>query len=307
MQMNEVVKLTKLTKKAIRYYEEKGLISTSVNSNNGYKNYSQKDVDDLRVIAFLRNIDMSIEGIREYIKFPEKRRITFKRHLTQIDNRINDLVTIKEVISSALNEESIDFYKLNSYLINKQIMNKNYVLKRLASLFPDAYGKFIIMHFGPFMNEPLDNEEKQKAFNEIVEFLDSTDDIDFPKEFVFQLNQIDKKELIEQFSNMDYNLKERCNIDPENREEIEKLRTEIKYRLEKQYSIENKAEYQKSRQTANQLRKVLETSGYYEKFVNNLKIISQSYREYTERLEKINKTLGLEYDEQGNIIINKRK
>lgn len=305
MKINEVVKLTGLTKKAIRYYEKKDLIFPDVNDENGYKNYSQKDIDSLRKIAFLRNIDLSVVAIRKYLKFPDEREKILREHVGGLDNKINQLETIKEVTNCILNEKSTDFYTLNSYLINQQIMDKDFVLRRLASLFPNAYGKYIIIHFGSFMNEPLDNEEKQKAFDEIVEFLDSVDNIDFPEEYLEYLNKIDETELVDKFSNINSKLKELSNINHENPKEVERLKSEVGSYIKKQYSSEYSEEYHKMKQLRDQLRKALEESGYYEKFTKNLKIISKTYREYSEKSEKINEVLGLEYDEEGNIVMKR--
>ena len=38
--ISEVVKLTKLTARTLRHYEEKGLVSSSRRGNNGYRYYS---------------------------------------------------------------------------------------------------------------------------------------------------------------------------------------------------------------------------------------------------------------------------
>ncbi|WP_432409208.1 MerR family transcriptional regulator [Wukongibacter sp. M2B1] len=305
MKINEVVKLTGLTKKAIRYYEEKELIFSNVNSENGYKDYSRETIEDLKVIAFLRNIEMSVIEIKKYLDFSNERERILRKHLEHIDNKMNHLETVKEVIKRALNEKSNDFYKLNSYLVKKQVVDNDFVLKRLASLFPDAFGKYIIIHFGSFMNEPLDTEEKQIAFNEIIQFLDSIDNIVFPDKYVEYLNQINERELIEGFRNIDNKCKEWSNINPKNKNEIEELKKEFESYVKMQYSIEYQEQYQEMKRIREQMRKSMEESGYYNKFIKNLKIISRSYSEYIERLEKINRTLGLEYDDEGNIIMNK--
>lgn len=305
MKINEVVNLTGLTKKAIRYYEEKGLIFSSVNNKNGYKDYSRETIENLNVIAFLRNIEMPVIKIKEYLNFSTERERILRKHLEHIDNKMSQLETVKEVINRVLNEKSTDFYELNSYLINKQVVDSEVVLKRLASLFPDAFGKYMIIHFGSFMNEPLDTEEKQIAFNEIIQFLDSIDNIIFPDKYVKYLNQIDEIELIEKFSNVDNKLKELSNVNLENKNEIEELKKELESYVKMQYSTEHQEQYQEMKQIREQVRKSMEESGFYNKFTKNLKIISKSYREYLERLEEINRTLGLEYDDEGNIIINK--
>jgi DNA-binding transcriptional MerR regulator len=51
MKINDVEKITGLTQKAIRLYESKGLINISRDAN-GYRNYSDKDVEALKNIRF---------------------------------------------------------------------------------------------------------------------------------------------------------------------------------------------------------------------------------------------------------------
>lgn len=63
MKINEVVKITGLTKKAIRLYEERGLI-TVVRSENGYRDYSEQDVKILEQIKLLRTAGVSIIDIK---------------------------------------------------------------------------------------------------------------------------------------------------------------------------------------------------------------------------------------------------
>ena len=63
MKINEVVKITGLTKKAIRFYEERALI-TVCRSENGYRDYSEKDIKLLEQIKLLRTAGVSITDIK---------------------------------------------------------------------------------------------------------------------------------------------------------------------------------------------------------------------------------------------------
>ena len=57
MKINEVEAAVGVTKKNIRFYEEEGLISPSREPGNGYRSYSQADVERLRRIKLLRKLD----------------------------------------------------------------------------------------------------------------------------------------------------------------------------------------------------------------------------------------------------------
>ena len=63
MKINEVEKITGLTKKAIRLYEDRGLI-TVCRSENGYRDYSENDVIILEKIKLLRTAGVSITDIK---------------------------------------------------------------------------------------------------------------------------------------------------------------------------------------------------------------------------------------------------
>lgn len=47
MLLNEIIKEVGITKRAVKYYEEKGLLSVDKDSN-GYRNYSMQDVKTLK-------------------------------------------------------------------------------------------------------------------------------------------------------------------------------------------------------------------------------------------------------------------
>lgn len=66
MKINDVEKLTGLTQKAIRLYESKGLIHIA-RGENGYRNYSQKDIESLKQIKLFRSVGVSIADIKLFL------------------------------------------------------------------------------------------------------------------------------------------------------------------------------------------------------------------------------------------------
>lgn len=66
MKINDVEKITGLTSKAIRLYESKGLINI-IRDANGYRNYSDSDIETLKTIKSLRSIDISVSDIKLYL------------------------------------------------------------------------------------------------------------------------------------------------------------------------------------------------------------------------------------------------
>ena len=68
MKINEVEAAVGVTKKNIRFYEEEGLITPSREPGNGYRSYSQADVERLRRIKLLRKLDVPLAEIREMLE-----------------------------------------------------------------------------------------------------------------------------------------------------------------------------------------------------------------------------------------------
>ena len=63
MLINEVCKECNLTKKAVEYYTEQGLIQPRI-TENGYRQFSETDALKLKRIAVLRGLGFSVPEIR---------------------------------------------------------------------------------------------------------------------------------------------------------------------------------------------------------------------------------------------------
>lgn len=64
----KVCKVLDVTRDTLRHYEECGLLMPTQNQKNGYKYYSIADLEILRVILFLRAIDIPIKDIPKFIE-----------------------------------------------------------------------------------------------------------------------------------------------------------------------------------------------------------------------------------------------
>ena len=66
MKIKEAEERTGLTRKAIRYYEENGLIHPT-QKENGYKDYDSRAIQRLLIIKKLRLLDFSVTEVRLYL------------------------------------------------------------------------------------------------------------------------------------------------------------------------------------------------------------------------------------------------
>ena len=67
MLLNEVIKEVGMTKRAIKYYEEKGLLSVK-KDDNGYRNYTKEDVEILKKISIYRKLSIGIDDIKKLLE-----------------------------------------------------------------------------------------------------------------------------------------------------------------------------------------------------------------------------------------------
>lgn len=71
MLVNEILKEVGMTRRAIKYYEEKGLLSIKKDTN-GYRNYTDEDVKVLKKISVYRKLGISIEDIKKLLANNDK-------------------------------------------------------------------------------------------------------------------------------------------------------------------------------------------------------------------------------------------
>lgn len=64
MFINEVEHIVGLSKKSIRYYEENGLLTPKRDNNNRYRIYTEEDIKKLKIIKFLRELDIPIRDLK---------------------------------------------------------------------------------------------------------------------------------------------------------------------------------------------------------------------------------------------------
>lgn len=303
MLINEVCSLTGLTKKAISYYEEQGLIKTKKNAS-GYREYTIEDVSILNEISLYRKLDIGIKDIKVILKSKDKKKILNdviqEKHKKEIQIKMQKTY-LDQILNNDFNEELIK--ELNDELIEIEKNNGEFIRKELLRAFPSGLGRYLAYHFSPYLNEPLDTLDKYKAWLEIVEFLDNVQDIKIPKciEIIYgsmtderckQLNDGVRNEIE---SMMDakgeeleaYKKKILENIDKQNDKSLLKIMNPF-YKFKKE------------------INEFYNNSGYYDIFLPNMKIISNSYREYHDKLTEFNelicKELGIKYDENMKIV-----
>lgn len=165
MLINEVCKECNLTKKAVEYYTEQGLIQPRI-KENGYRQFSETDALKLKRIAVLRGLGFSVPEIRTILE--NDSRTAIYDVLNRKEFEIVELQTKQALIKQLA--ESGDWEHIEGQV--EALQNKQSILNRILDKFPGFYGKFACLHFAPFLGEAIATEEQRDAFETIIRYLD---------------------------------------------------------------------------------------------------------------------------------------
>ena len=170
MLINEVCKECNLTKKAVEYYTEQGLIQPRI-TENGYRQFSETDALKLKRIAVLRGLGFSVPEIRTILE--NDSRTAIYDVLNRKELEIVELQTKQALIKQLV--ESGDWEHIEGQV--EALQNKQSILNRISSR-SDFVKKFI-EQFPPTKAQSTKNgcafslpspysEERRRAASEAV-------------------------------------------------------------------------------------------------------------------------------------------
>lgn len=282
MLINEVCKVCKLTKKAIEYYEEQRLVQPQL-LENGYRDFSESDIERLHKVAILRKLGLSVSEIQTVLN--DNTQSALYSVSTKKSLEIEALKAKQELAQKLAQNQNWEYVRLQLESLEK----KQSILERLIDLFPGYYGKFVSLHFSLYLHEPIVTKEQQEAFETIIAFLDSVD-FDIPTDLQKYLDEVTK--------NFDENFV--VNISEKMDKAVhapEKYIADNREALEQYFAFKQSDEYKNSPAYRLQefLKKFNSTSGYYDTFIPAMKQLSKSYREYHMALETADKVFVEEF------------
>ena len=289
MLINEVCKKCSLTKKAVEYYIEQELICPTV-QENGYRNFSEKDAERLKKISILRNLGLSITEIR--VVLSDRNAIALNEVAAKKKLEITALEEKQKLIQELVNNQ--DWEYVHDKL--QQLEKKQSVLERLQNVFPGYYGRYVCVHFAPYLNDPVVTNEQQEAFNTVIEFLDHAS-FDIPDDLQKYLDEVLSETATRWENGIDgFAGKVSSNIN-EAVQNPEKFLEDNREILENYMAYKESDEYKASDtyRLEKSLRQFGRVSGYNDIFIPAMCRLSKSYQEYHVALERADKKLVREY------------
>ena len=270
---NEVQNKTGLTRKAIEYYEEKGIIDP-VRLENGYRDYSEKDVEILEKVALFTKLGLNLKEIREII-FDEGNLssvLRTRQYELSVEEKKKEIL---EMIVKGADKSEIDEKVKNLEMTDT-------IYKKLVNVFPGYYGQMFFSAYKPFLNEPLEDDGRAD-FEKFVGYLDSLPEFnltDEEKEYLDKISAGFDMDTLEEIN--------RSKIDAvsNSKEWLEENR-EIIDEYEK---YKNSDEYKNSeiKKLQDKLTKYMTDNNYYEVAIPLIRKFSPSYNEYYRKLIKAN-------------------
>lgn len=112
MQIGELARLTGVSRRSLRYYEQQGLIHAR-RDDNGWREYDESSVDRVRTIAELITTGLTIEGVKELapcldihdpdhcddLDLPVR---TYRSRLAVVDERLSQLQHTRQRLAHRL-------------------------------------------------------------------------------------------------------------------------------------------------------------------------------------------------------------
>ena len=277
MMIKEVQELTGLGRKAIEYYQQKGLINPAV-LENGYRDYSQEEADTLRHIALLRALDVPLEEIRALLSGGKSPDALLRERQSDTDRQQRKTRLMEEYAKTGPTED------LKSKL--DALGREESLAKRFFRLLPGYFGQMLLYNFAPFLEDPAASEAQEKAFEEAVSFLDSLPPLLLPPDLAEAAESAAEDLSLDVMLEMQQG-KRAALRDPEGwykeHEDMIKAYGQMKQTEEYRNAPVVRA--------GALLKAYFEETGYYERFIPLMRRLSPAYDEYYREILRANTIL----------------
>jgi len=120
MRAGELAEAAGVNRETLRYYERRGLLDTPERSPGGHRLYDDQAVTTLRVIKAAQRLGFTLEEVADLIEAGRRRgrdarlQVRAAAKLAEVEQRIGDLVTIRENLRAALDAGCDDLHQCAS-------------------------------------------------------------------------------------------------------------------------------------------------------------------------------------------------
>lgn len=290
MRIAEAAAAVGCTQRAIKFYEEKGLLTPVARSENGYRDYSAEDISRLHEIQAYRKLGIGLADIRRLLSGDAQTllREILERKRAEADAQQQEIAALAAYLTrhnaQAL-DEAVDF---------------DSIADAMRAQLPGFFGGYLAAHFAPYLRIRITTPEQQDAYRRILAFWD---DPKLRLPLSFRASMLLSR-LVPQMpaGAMDAQIQAMLNPSEEAyaRMREQTLRT---VRMRKNPLVH----YSPGEVMKRRMMRALKDCGYYDVFIPEMKRLSPTYRAYHEALFALNdrlcRDLGLHYDSDFNLVL----
>ena len=293
MRIHEAAKAVGCTQRAMKFYEEKGLLPDVSRSQNGYRDYTEEDISRLHEIQAYRKLGISVSDIKQLISSDHRDdllRGILAQKRKEADAAQQEVAALEAFLQSpdsAELNESIDFASLAD---------------AMRQQLPGFFGAYLADHFAPYLNIRITTPEQQDAYQRILAFWD---DPKLKLPFLYRVSTaLSMMTPPISAGQMDARIKAMLNPD-------EDTYTRIRDQMEKSLRLRETplVRYSPGEAIKRSIMRSLRDCGYYDIFIPQMKRLSPSYKAYHDALDALNarlcEDLNLYYDSNFNLVRRK--
>lgn len=132
--IGEVARSLQVTPRAIRYYDAKKIVKPDFIGKNGYRYYSDEQIQKLKLVIYLRQLNFSTSQIRELLNdqsSPQSLQVLLQKQIMENEETISSLKQQQQQLRQLAKITSTQKIKLNGRIDIEQIVKGE---KRLAKL-----------------------------------------------------------------------------------------------------------------------------------------------------------------------------
>lgn len=291
MLVNEILKEVGMTRRAIKYYEEKGLLSIKKDTN-GYRNYTDEDVKVLKKISVYRKLGISIEDIKKLLNTNDKGILlsVYNQKLQEKQLQESELEALKDFIDNGNPDKA------------NEVLDYKTIESAIESMFPDeAWAEYLNSHFKPFLNVRIKTPEQKQALENILKYCENTT---LKTPFLMKLGIKLASGILAETRTADEMIAYYRDMSDE---EYEKLKTDVLKGAKLKSGI---MKYHPAFIAQRKMMKEYQDKGYNDIFIPNLMVLSPKYGEYKKALDTVNDRIcretGLYYDSDFNLVVEKK-
>ena len=295
MRINEVTRETGLSRRAVKYYEEEGLLTVK-KDQNGYRNYSIENLKILKEISVYRKLGIGIKEIKVLLQDEDKGilRQVYEEKRKQLGENQRELAALAAYIEN----ENIE--------VLSQQLEYETIADALRDMIPGAYGYYFMYHFLPYLQIKITTPAQREAYEAIVGFFDGLE-IKIPfllKVVSFLSCKLSKQDAETMTKRMDAQIKRYVDLADE---DYAKLREQVRKNVKKKNSLFYR--YYPAFASQRKFMKRLQNCGYNDIFIPNMVKLSPSYKVYHDALTQVNDRicadLGLYYDSDYHLVMKR--